>query len=272
MRLCIDCDEIKADSCYPTYITRGRITLRTRCEPCFRAYNAKRSRERHQRKKTDPVYLAKYKSVRRAEAKARSEREGRTYRPMGTTPSYKLGLLKSNAADAFNYWVTKRLTAKQAEQYFDRLGHQWENPRLNSDERVQLLMSAKVAATGLKETEDYATIKLSGRYAVGDCQYALVDRDMLVKISGIKWKARPNGSLNNIYAVHDDGSGKTLRMHRLVLGVGGASHEPRDVDHINGNPLDNRRCNLRLVSRSENVLNRSDVYTHTYNGSPLAVG
>lgn len=46
-------------------------------------------------------------------------------------------------------------------------------------------------------------------------------------------------------------------MHRLIM----APESGADVDHINGNRLDNRRCNLRLVTRSQNLMNsglRSD--------------
>lgn len=44
--------------------------------------------------------------------------------------------------------------------------------------------------------------------------------------------------------------GKTLSMHRLIMG------EPDgDVDHANGNTLDNRRSNLRVCSRSQNQMN-----------------
>lgn len=43
-----------------------------------------------------------------------------------------------------------------------------------------------------------------------------------------------------------------VRMHRLIMGVS----DPKVlVDHINRNPLDNRRANLRLASKSQNTAN-----------------
>lgn len=41
-------------------------------------------------------------------------------------------------------------------------------------------------------------------------------------------------------------------LHRYLTNCPKSLH----VDHINRNPLDNRRCNLRVVSRSINQLNR----------------
>ncbi|MDP1931912.1 MAG: HNH endonuclease [Gammaproteobacteria bacterium] len=40
-------------------------------------------------------------------------------------------------------------------------------------------------------------------------------------------------------------------MHRLIMGF----PERMEIDHINGNSLDNRRSNLRVVTRSENARN-----------------
>jgi len=44
------------------------------------------------------------------------------------------------------------------------------------------------------------------------------------------------------------------RIHRLLLGL--TKHDKVLVDHINRNPLDNRRCNLRLCTNAENLHNR----------------
>jgi hypothetical protein len=50
-----------------------------------------------------------------------------------------------------------------------------------------------------------------------------------------------------------DGSKYGAYLHRDLVGAAGRL----DVDHVNGNGLDNRRSNLRLATRSQNMMNRS---------------
>lgn len=49
-----------------------------------------------------------------------------------------------------------------------------------------------------------------------------------------------------------DGRIKNIRMHRLILNAKPGTQ----IDHINRNALDNRRCNLRFCTRSQNQCNR----------------
>ncbi len=52
------------------------------------------------------------------------------------------------------------------------------------------------------------------------------------------------------YTRHPTGPGTCL-MHRIIINA----QKGEIVDHINGNPLDNRRCNLRLCTQSQNLMN-----------------
>ncbi len=68
------------------------------------------------------------------------------------------------------------------------------------------------------------------------------------------WYAMPKGRTR--YAARDAYSaGKRTHMylHRAVLGL--LPGDPRYVDHINGDGLDNRRENLRLVAHQQNSFN-----------------
>lgn len=47
---------------------------------------------------------------------------------------------------------------------------------------------------------------------------------------------------------------KNIYMHRMIMGAPNG----QEIDHINGDPSDNRRENLRVATRSQNCANRRD--------------
>lgn len=48
--------------------------------------------------------------------------------------------------------------------------------------------------------------------------------------------------------------GKPRKVHRIIMGV--VDNISIEVDHINGDPSDNRKCNLRVCTHSENLKNQ----------------
>lgn len=91
--------------------------------------------------------------------------------------------------------------------------------------------------------------------------FAIVDEDMVEDLNRFSWSAAPDG--NTCYAIANDADDNTIRMHRHVLRINRG--ENVTIDHINGNGIDNRRENLRIVSRSENQLNRKHPRKSTKN-------
>lgn len=49
------------------------------------------------------------------------------------------------------------------------------------------------------------------------------------------------------------------KMHRVIVGA----PDGLEVDHINGNKLDNRRCNLRVCTHEQNMANRRKHHNNT---------
>jgi len=87
---------------------------------------------------------------------------------------------------------------------------------------------------------------------------ALVDDEDYEELNQWKWYAHKSGSKRSkYYACRAAVRGEkeyTLRMHRDILGL-----KPGDgkiCDHINRNPLDNRRANLRVANHTINGRNR----------------
>ncbi|HEY1248828.1 MAG TPA: HNH endonuclease [Nitrososphaera sp.] len=78
---------------------------------------------------------------------------------------------------------------------------------------------------------------------------AIIDDEDYDLISQYKWCAHWNGT--RWYAISATG-GHRVRMHRLLIDV----PEGYEVDHINGDSLDNRKQNLRVVTRAKNLQNR----------------
>lgn len=79
----------------------------------------------------------------------------------------------------------------------------------------------------------------------------VVDDEDYERFGKFKWHC-----VGGRYAARSVGGRKNKRMvylHREIIGA----KEDEIVDHINGNKLDNRRSNLRVVTVSENLYNTS---------------
>jgi AP2 domain. len=75
-----------------------------------------------------------------------------------------------------------------------------------------------------------------------------------------QWKWSVNRSSSKMYAV-TWGKRNAVSMHRVILGD---ACEGMDVDHIDGDGLNNQRSNLRVCTRGDNSRNRKKSNQNNY--------
>lgn len=99
--------------------------------------------------------------------------------------------------------------------------------------------------------KDYAEIILYNKESV-EIARTKIDLDDIDKVKECKWHLNDNG-----YVRGNVGNERMEYLHRFLLNI----QDNVIIDHINGNPLDNRKCNLRIATPTQNNMNmkkRSD--------------
>lgn len=88
-------------------------------------------------------------------------------------------------------------------------------------------------------------------------EYALVDDEDFEYVNQFKWQYHYKGYAESTFGKSPNR--KKVKMHRLIINA----PDHLQVDHINGNKLDNRKSNLRLCTNSENQRNTGKKSTNT---------
>ena len=83
-------------------------------------------------------------------------------------------------------------------------------------------------------------------FSIKDVQI-IIDQDLFHDLMKYSW----NKTKKNY--IQGEVNGKPIQLSRYIMNC----PENLVVDHINNNPLDNRKCNLRIVTLQENSFNRS---------------
>jgi hypothetical protein len=84
-----------------------------------------------------------------------------------------------------------------------------------------------------------------GRFLVGWTEVDAEDYSILVKFL---WRLGGPG-----YAVRYGDKGEAILMHRQIMGL--TPGDGLEIDHRDRRPLNNRRSNLRLATRAQQILN-----------------
>lgn len=80
-----------------------------------------------------------------------------------------------------------------------------------------------------------------------DNDYFLCDSEDWNKISNITWMKDSSGYVYGVI------NGQNIRLHRYIMKV---DNEKDEIDHIDGNPLNNIKSNLRVCSKDKNSMNQ----------------
>lgn len=90
---------------------------------------------------------------------------------------------------------------------------------------------------------------------------AIVDDDDFDWLNQVKWFTKITGNGTRSYAARFKRINKrptTIYMHRAIMtdDLEAVGLTGKEVDHINRNTLDNRRENLRVCTKQQNLANR----------------
>jgi hypothetical protein len=82
---------------------------------------------------------------------------------------------------------------------------------------------------------------------------ALIDEEDASRVNEYRWHTNRDGyAITNIWY---EGKRTSISMHRYIMGC--VPRDKKEIDHISGNKLDNRKENLRFVEHIHNTWNTS---------------
>ena len=114
-----------------------------------------------------------------------------------------------------------------------------------------ILTRTRYDSNEIIEYEDYAEIVLYDLNGI-ETERALIDLDDIDRCKDYKWHLKTK-KLKYVETVYN---GAKISLHHYILGFR-YENDNMVVDHINHNPLDNRKENLRICTQQENIFNSS---------------
>jgi len=84
----------------------------------------------------------------------------------------------------------------------------------------------------------------------------LIDDEDYDKVKGYSWRINDRSNLHTFYARHTVYDKqkyiKRISIHRLIMGLGDYNDDKRQVNHIDGNGLNNHKSNLEICDAIHN--------------------
>jgi hypothetical protein len=97
------------------------------------------------------------------------------------------------------------------------------------------------------------------KYRLDDGAEIQIDEADLPTLEQHRWHLKPSNACSYVVATVDR---RQVRLHRLILNAGLGEW----VDHVNGDTLDNRRSNLRIVTADQSRANQGGWGLTSYRG------
>jgi hypothetical protein len=142
------------------------------------------------------------------------------------------------------------------------------NKNIGNIKRIDIyIYSFIIRATGrLKRPATLSKTELTRMASIDNTRFipltqgklAIVDFEDYEAISKYKWCIMSTGYAAK-GALLPNGKRGLVLMHRVIMNTPNGM----DTDHVNGDKLDNRRCNLRICSRSQNMQNQKAIRRKT---------